>query len=57
MQNKRNFLHKNCNILPCVSGKKYKQCNRLFNLINRKNNDQETEEDGLHNEQIILINP
>ncbi|MBE6138865.1 MAG: hypothetical protein E7173_03955 [Firmicutes bacterium] len=26
MQNKSNFLHKNCNILPCGSVKKYKQC-------------------------------
>ncbi|HIS91253.1 MAG TPA: SEC-C domain-containing protein [Candidatus Faecisoma merdavium] len=26
MQNKSNLLHKNCNILPCESGKKFKQC-------------------------------
>ncbi|MBQ8219339.1 MAG: SEC-C domain-containing protein [Bacilli bacterium] len=26
IQNKSNLLHKNCNILPCGSGKKYKNC-------------------------------
>ena len=31
--------------------------NTDLELINRKNNDQETEEDRLHNEQRILINP
>jgi len=31
--------------------------NTDLELINRKNNDQETEEDKLHNEQRILINP
>lgn len=31
--------------------------NTDLELINRKNNDQETDEDGLHNEQRILINP
>ena len=31
--------------------------NTDLELINRKNNDQETDEDRLHNEQRILINP
>lgn len=31
--------------------------NTDLELINRKNNDQETEEDRIHNEQRILINP